>query len=55
MPEECKPAVSQERQEGLNEENIAKTRLVHELFIWKQYVQFCFAGIAIMSLPATVV
>lgn len=55
MPEECKPAVSQERQEGLNEENIAKIRLVHELFIWKQYVQFCFTGIAIMSLPATTV
>lgn len=54
MPEECKLAVSQERQEGLNE-NIAKIRLVHELFIWKQYVQFCFTGIAIMSLPATTV
>lgn len=45
MPEEYEPAVSQERQEGLDKQNIEKISPVHELFIWKQYVQFCFTAI----------
>lgn len=45
MPEEYEPAVSQKRQEGLDKQNIAKISPVRELFVWKQYVQFCFTSI----------